>query len=339
MSSEVSFALVDEGATRQIDIDELIRHLNGAAYACAALANTRMIYAKFREPSGQRGARGAIDGALSWIINPILEGVTASPGIAGIEQDDVRIERDRASFAQKWLSEALDTAGEGGFEKLNAYMKKRAAQKARDVEAIRQVFRQANAANTEIDHALSVAILRTSQVKLVCTVVIAVSPLAAGAGLFGAASATAEVLAQAGVISFVYTLGKNAGKTVAQGNNPLPGLAKDAGKKVAKDAAKSSAKAIGAAATMSASNSIVLRRQAERKIASLTRRLADTISSSKQQQMVRRIAGANQQAAQASRAAATAKVVGISTKSVPVIFAAMSVWDAISEYKTDVSGQ
>ena len=262
-SEGAKFALLDQDAIRQVEVADLIRHVNAAAYAHAAQLGTRMIYKPFRQAS----TRGVIDGAWSSTVNLIMQGCTGSPCLAEVEQDALRIEHNRAVWAQRWMLEALDAAGDDGFDGLNSYMEKRAQQRIHDLMSLQRVFRQTKAANADLESALKDAIVWSARVKLGCSAIIAVSPLAAGAGLFGAANAAADVVFEAGIVSFIYSVDKGAAKDVAQGVNPIPGEIKQTAKKGFKDAAKKAGSAVAAVAATSQNNNTVMMREAEKKIA------------------------------------------------------------------------
>jgi hypothetical protein len=76
--------------------------------------------------------------------------------------------------------------------------------------------------------------------------------------------------------------------------------------------------------------------EAEKKIDELTATLARKVSSRKIAKLNRQIGRAEEGLADAQKLAGKTKLMGTMSKGVPVVFAAMDIWEAIEDYRKEM---
>jgi hypothetical protein len=301
------------------NLRRLIGCLNSVAYARAATIGTSMQYQNFSE---------------SGVMNALISACTGQPGIADINQNTVAIEHQRKQFAKSYLQTALNKAHDDPSDFL-AYLNHLEKVKEQNLAMLRQTFQQAAAVNSGIDHSLTIAIDVLAATKAASTIAIAVTPV----GLTFA-GAEASLIATASGVAFVYSIGKGIAKNLGEAKD-VKVIAFDAGKDFAKEAGKEGISRVADKVKEHAAEKLAehtdLITEAEQKIDELTVKLARKVSSKKIAKLNRQIGRAEEALSEAKTMASKARLTGIAaSRGVPVVFAAMDIWEAIDDLQKDV---
>jgi hypothetical protein len=296
------------------NLKRLIGCLNSVAYARAATIGTSMQYQNFSE---------------NGVMNALISACTGEPGIADINQNTIAIEHQRKQFARNYLQTALNKAHDDPSDFL-AYLNHLEKVKEQNLALLQQTFQQAAAVNAGIDHSLTIAIDVLAATKAASTIAIAVTPV----GLTFA-GAEASLIATASGVAFVYSVTKGFAKNLAEGKDAKV-IAFDTGKEVAKEGFGRGADKVKEKAAEKLAEHADLIKEAEDKIGELTTKLARKVSSKKIAKLNRQIGRAEQTLSEATNLAGKARLAGYAAKGVPVVFAAMDVWEAIDDLQKDV---
>jgi hypothetical protein len=296
-----------------IALPRFVGFINSVAYAKAAAFGTTLGYGKYTENP---------------VMDFLLRATTAEPGFAEVQQDQALIERHRQRIAGKLLDQALE-AGANSPQAFNTTLQRFEADKQRDLASVRLVFQQAQQINSQIEHSLTMTIRTLATVKAVSSIAIAVTPVGLAAG-----GASAALVASAGTVAFVYSVSKAVAKNVAEGSDAGV-IAFETTKEVGKEGIQRGAETVSHTAEHSIGQHTNLIRDAEAKIETLSKRLARDLATKKRGQLERRMGRATQALQTSTKSLQAAKTVRVAAKGVPVIFAAMDVWEAIGDFQKE----
>jgi len=296
-----------------VDLAELVRSVNGAAYARAAALHTTMDYEQFDANA---------------VVSFLAEAITSEPGFAMVKQDQRAIQADRQTFAAKYLSEAISASTDGPAA-LTAYLTKMDQERRNSLMRVNSVFNGVSNIDDEILAKLTFAMHTLLVIRFGATAALVVIPLLPifVAGLEISAGASL-------VISLGYGLGQDAIKDYHR-DAPPNVVAFDATGEFAK-AGRDGAIEVGkAAATRNVATQSNLLIDAQRQIDTLSKRLARGQTPGKTQQLMRRLDRSEAAAADASRALRNASTAKVVLGKIPIVFAAVDIYSAYHEMKDD----
>lgn len=296
-----------------IELPRFIGFINSVAYARAASLCTTLTYEKFSSNS---------------VMNFLLQATTAEPGFPEVTQDPRQIEVHRKRVAATLLDDALEAAAAGG-QRFTAMLTQLESSKQRDLANVQRVFDQAREIGDHIENRLTFAIRTLATVKAASSIMIAVTPV--GAAAFGGSAA---LVASSGTIALVYSVGKAVAKNAAEGSDAGV-IAFEVGKEIGKEGIQKGAEKVEHAAAKSITTHAGLMDDALRKIDVLSRRLARQLPTGKSAQLERRLGRATQSLQMSTKAMQNAGKLRFAAKGVPVVFAALDVWEAIGDWRTE----
>ena len=287
------------------DLHRLVGFANSVAYAKAAAIGTSVKLESFSD---------------NGIMNTLIMACTGEGGFANVEQDVKLIENQRERFARQFLSEILDQSAKGP-RQLTARLAFLEKEKGRALQDVQTHFERARNINTAIDNRLRFSINTLASVKAASCLFLAAAPLGA------AAVGGAGLAATAGGISFIFSVSKTLAKNLAEGNDASV-VAFETGKELGKEGV--SRGTTKAAALMTVQEQLF--EEALRKVRSLSKSLEGAVKAKYIRSLKERIALQQGRMAGAALPAAAAPLARGTARAVPVVFAAMDTWDAITDF-------
>ena len=287
------------------DLKRMVGFANSVAYAKAAAIGTSVKLEKFSDNT---------------IMNALIMACTGEGGFAMPEQDVRQIESYRDRFARKFIADILDCSAKSPGD-VAGHFKSLEQEKARALAEVQRYFDAARTINSTIDDRLRLSINTLSSVKAASCLFLAWAPLGA------AAVGGVALAATAGGISLVFSLTKSAAKNLAEGNS-VGVIAWDEGKDLAKEGA--SRGTAQAAAHMTVQEQLF--QEALGKVRNLSATLEKATRSKYRKSLERQIGKQQAKMAGTGMRAAAAPAARIAAKGLPVVFAAMDTWDAITDF-------
>lgn len=323
------------------DFTAVSRFFRSVAVSVALQRNTMLEWTTYRDSSVLNG----IYAILFW---------KGAPGTAEIRTgNSFWIEKETDELHERFLLAWLNKLHEGGPEDANAYVSHMAGVREAAKDAIYDVIRDAAAINSAIAGETRDAIVFLSRVRLAGAVGVAV--IGGAAGVAFAAAAVGGGTAVGGLTIFGLEAGASAGAFSAVGvgysvtgsliktweDGPkakVAAVSMEAGKAGASAAAGTLAQTVFDQALTDQARSKQIISSAEGQIRKHSERLAQenlrvaarAKSSSIVNQSTRQIAGESDNLARAGNAA---RYAGAAAKGIPVVFAAMDIIGAFSDYR------
>lgn len=330
------------------DFTAVSRFFRSVAIAMALQRNTRLEWTTYRDSSVLNG----IYAVMFWKGAPGTAEIRTGSGFA--------VEQETEELHERFLLAWLKKLHEGGPEAANAYVSHMAEVREAARAAVDDVIRDAGSINSEVAGETHDAIVFLARVRLAATVGVAVIGGAAGIA-FAAAAAGGGAAAAGGLTVFGLQAGASAGAFSAVGlgysvtgsviktweDGPkakIAAVSMEVGKAAVSEAGGTMAQnAFDRALTEQARSKQIIS-SAEGQIRKHSERLAEEklrqASLRKSRDIVerstRQIAAESDNLARAGNAARHA---GAAARGIPVVFAAIDIWDAFSDYRDLMSSQ
>ncbi len=324
------------------DFTAVSRFFRSVAVSMALQRNTMLEWTTYRDSSVLNG----IYAVLFW---------KGAPGTAEIRTgNSFWVEKETDELHERFLLAWLKKLHEGGPEDANAYVSHMAGVREAAKDAIYDVIRDAAAINSAVAGETRDAIVFLARVRLAGAVGVAVIGGAAGVA-FAAAAIGGGAAAAGGLTIFGLQAGASAGAFSAVGlgysvtgsliktweDGPkakVAAVSMEAGKAGASEAAGTLAQKVFDQALTDQARSKQIISSAEGQIRKHSERLAQenlrvaarAKSSNIVNQSTRQIAGESDNLARAGNAA---RYAGAAARGIPVVFAAIDIMDAFSDYR------